>query len=90
MADLVAFLICFTPIFDGDNFVFGEANVKVRKEECQVSLAYDDDGGMILEKNDSGLITAMMLERLDGSNDPVVVNDVASMLEAAMKMAYIP
>lgn len=90
MADLVAFLICLTRIFDGDNFVFGEANLKLRKEECQVSLAPEEGEGMVLEKNDSGFIKAMLLERLDGSDDPVVVDDVVSMVEEAMKMAYIP
>lgn len=88
MADLVAFLICFTRIFDGDNFVFGEANLKLRKEECRVSL--DKNGDMTLKRNDSGLITAMMLERLDGSDDPVIVDDVVSMVKEAMKTAYIP
>lgn len=93
MADLVAFLICFTRVFDDGNFnrVFDEDNGKVKKYETQVAMT-QGDGSMVMEENVLGPIKSMMLELPNFRDGPkaVLVDDASTLVEEAMKTFYIP
>lgn len=91
MADLVAFLICFTRVFDdGDfNHVIDEDNRKVGKKEIQVAMT-EGSGSMVMKENESGPIKSMMLDPPEDGQNPVLVDDTSKLVEEAMKTFYIP
>lgn len=85
MADLVAFLICFTNIFD-------DYKGKVRKYVTNVTMT-QGQGSMVLEESPDGPIQSMMLKLSDDIPDgpkPVLVEDSLALAEEAMRSFHIP
>lgn len=84
MADLVAFLICFTNAFD--NY-----QEKVRKYVTNVNMT-EESGSMVLQTKADGPIQSMMLKLSDvpDGQKAVLVEDALSLAEEAMKSFHLP
>lgn len=98
MADLVAFLICFTNVFD-------DYEGKVKRDVQKVAMVQEKDS-MVQEKNSmvqekdsmvmkldpEGSIESMMLELFDlpEGQKALLVDDSSSLAEEAMKTFRFP
>lgn len=86
MADLVAFLICFTTIFD-------DYEGKVKKYVTNVSMSQESGSMVLIEDETHGPIKSMMLEfpsALPEGQKAVLVEDTLSLAEKAMQTFHIP
>lgn len=84
MADLVAFLICFSRVFDEYKGKEGT----VQKDPLRVSMTETKDG-LVLKEDETSPILSMELKDRE-SPKTLLVDDVTSLVEKAMKTFYIP
>lgn len=84
MADLVAFLICFTNVFD-------DYEGKVKRDVKKVAMD-QGPGSMVMKLDPEGSIESMMLELFDlpEGQKALLVDDASSLAEEAMKTFHFP